>query len=49
MDRKGLSSKDVAKALRLSDVRVVRHWTRTDHPRDMPDLSMSPPAPHLGP
>ncbi|MCK5858321.1 hypothetical protein [Abyssibacter sp.] len=36
MDRKGLSSKDVAKALRLSDGRVVRHWTRKDDARQIP-------------
>jgi hypothetical protein len=36
MDRKGLSNKDVAKALQLSDGRVVRFWTSKKDPRPMP-------------
>ena len=36
MDRKGLSNKDVAKALRLSDGRVVRFWTAKSEPRVIP-------------
>ena len=36
MDSKGLSNKDVAKALRLSDGRVVRFWTSKKHPRPIP-------------
>ena len=36
MDRKGLSNKDVAKALRLSDGRVVRFWTAKTEPRQIP-------------
>ena len=36
MDRKGLSNKDVAKALRLSDGRVVRFWTSKKDPRPIP-------------
>ena len=33
MDSKGLSTKDAAKALRLSDGRVVRFWTFKKDPR----------------
>ena len=33
---KGLSSQDVADALRLSDGRVVRNWTSTKAPRPIP-------------
>lgn len=36
MDEKGLSNKDVAKALRLSDGRVVRFWTAKKDPRPIP-------------
>ena len=36
MDNKGLSNKDVAKALRLSDGRVVRFWTSKKNPRPIP-------------
>jgi hypothetical protein len=36
MDRKGLSNKDVAKALHLSDGRVVRFWTSKKDPRPIP-------------
>ena len=36
MDRKNLSNKDVAKALRLSDGRVVRVWTAKKDPRPIP-------------
>lgn len=36
MNRKGLSNKDVAKALRLSDGRVVRFWTSKKDPRPIP-------------
>ena len=36
MDRKGLSNKDVAKALRLSDGRVVRFWTAKKDARPIP-------------
>ena len=36
MDSKGLSNKDVAKALRLSDGRVVRFWTTKKDPRRIP-------------
>ena len=36
MDAKGLSNKDVAKALRLSDGRVVRFWTSKKDPRPIP-------------
>jgi len=36
MDSKGLSNKDVAKALRLSDGRVVRFWTSRKDPRPIP-------------
>ncbi len=36
MDAKGLSNKDVAKALRLSDGRVVRFWTSKKNPRVIP-------------
>ena len=36
MDSKGLSNKDVAKALRLSDGRVVRFWTSKKDPRTIP-------------
>lgn len=36
MDLKGLSNKDVAKALRLSDGRVVRFWTAKKNPRKIP-------------
>jgi hypothetical protein len=36
MDRKGLSNKDVAKALCLSDGRVVRFWTSKKDPRPIP-------------
>ncbi len=36
MDRKGLSNKDVAKALRLSDGRVVRFWTAKKDARTIP-------------
>ena len=36
MNRKGLSNKEVAKALRLSDGRVVRFWTSKKDPRPIP-------------
>lgn len=36
MDRKNLSNKDVAKALHLSDGRVVRFWTQKEEPRQIP-------------
>ena len=36
MNSKALSNKDVAKALRLSDGRVVRFWTSKKHPRPIP-------------
>lgn len=36
MDQRGLSNKDVAKALRLSDGRVVRFWTAKKNPRKIP-------------
>ena len=36
MDLKGLSNKDVAKALKLSDGRVVRFWTAKKSPRKIP-------------
>ena len=36
MDKKGLSNKDVAKALRLSDGRVVRVWTSKKEPTQIP-------------
>jgi len=36
MDVQGLSNKDVAKALRLSDGRVVRFWTSKKNPRQIP-------------
>ena len=36
MDQKGLSNKDVAKALRLSDGRVVRFWTTKKDARPIP-------------
>ena len=36
MDRKGLSNKDVAKALQLSDGRVVRFWTAKKDARPIP-------------
>ena len=36
MDRKDLSNKDVAKALRLSDGRVVRFWTSKKESRQIP-------------
>lgn len=36
MDKKELSNKDVAKALRLSDGRVVRFWTQKESPRQIP-------------
>ena len=36
MDAKALSNKDVAKALRLSDGRVVRFWTAKKDPRPIP-------------
>jgi hypothetical protein len=36
MDLRGLSSKDVAKALKLSDGRVVRFWTSKKNPRQIP-------------
>lgn len=36
MDQKSLSNKDVAKALRLSDGRVVRFWTAKKNPRKIP-------------
>lgn len=36
MDVKGLSNKDVARALRLSDGRVVRFWTAKKNPRKIP-------------
>ena len=39
MDKKGLSNKDVAKALRLSDGRVVRFWTSKKDPRPIPYAS----------
>lgn len=39
MDKKGLSNKDVAKALRLSDGRVVRFWTSKKEPRQIPYAS----------
>lgn len=36
MDQRGLSNKDVARALRLSDGRVVRFWTAKKNPRKIP-------------
>ena len=36
MDKKELSNKDVAKALRLSDGRVVRYWTAKKDARPIP-------------
>ncbi|HSG89177.1 MAG TPA: hypothetical protein VLA56_08190, partial [Pseudomonadales bacterium] len=36
MDLNGLSNKDVAKALKLSDGRVVRFWTAKKNPRKIP-------------
>ena len=36
MDLKDLSNKDVAKALKLSDGRVVRFWTAKKNPRKIP-------------
>lgn len=36
MDQRGLSNKEVAKALRLSDGRVVRFWTAKKNPRKIP-------------
>jgi DNA-directed RNA polymerase specialized sigma24 family protein len=36
MDSQGLSNKDVAKALKLSDGRVVRFWTAKKNPRRIP-------------
>ena len=36
MDVLGISNKDVAKALRLSDGRVVRFWTAKSDPRRIP-------------
>lgn len=36
MDVLGISNKDVAKALRLSDGRVVRFWTAKKDPRRIP-------------
>lgn len=36
MDQHGLSNKDVAKALKLSDGRVVRFWTAKKNPRRIP-------------
>ena len=36
MDKKGLSNKAVAKALRLSDGRVVRVWTSKKEPTQIP-------------
>ena len=36
MDQKALSNKDVAKALKLSDGRVVRFWTAKKNPRKIP-------------
>lgn len=36
MDQQSLSNKDVAKALRLSDGRVVRFWTAKKNPRKIP-------------
>ena len=36
MDLKALSNKDVAKALKLSDGRVVRFWTAKKNPRKIP-------------
>ena len=36
MDQKGLSNKDVAKALQLSDGRVVRFWTAKKGARPIP-------------
>lgn len=36
MDTRGLSNKDVAKALKLSDGRVVRFWTAKKNPRRIP-------------
>lgn len=36
MDTLGLSNKDVAKALKLSDGRVVRFWTAKKNPRRIP-------------
>jgi DNA-directed RNA polymerase specialized sigma24 family protein len=36
MDQHGLSNKDVAKALKLSDGRVVRFWTAKKSPRRIP-------------
>ena len=45
MNRKGLSNKEVAKALRLSDGRVVRFWTSK---KDPPAHSL-PKLVHLAP
>ena len=39
MDHRSLSNKDVAKALRLSDGRVVRFWTAKKNPRKIPYTS----------
>ena len=36
MDRKGLSNREVAEALHLSDGRVVRFWTARTDPRPIP-------------
>lgn len=36
MDQRGLSNKDVARALKLSDGRVVRFWTAKKNPRKIP-------------
>ena len=36
MDQQALSNKDVAKALKLSDGRVVRFWTAKKNPRKIP-------------
>ena len=36
MDVLGISNKDVARALRLSDGRVVRFWTAKSDPRRIP-------------
>ena len=47
MDEKGLSNKDVAKALRLSDGRVVRFWTAKKDPRPIPYPSWVHAAPQV--
>ena len=48
MDQKGLSHKQVAKALRLSDARAVRFWTSKKDPHPIPYPSWYTLRPKFG-